>query len=372
MFVEAAIPQGLLPSAAGRPDAEQGWSFGPFRLPAFPPVQPLQRQRGASGAPLASGVAEAAQHLKDLVSGLIPHSGRGGTASGSGAAPAPMHGRKAAGVRLEYSEDTPRLVGKRSIAHRPRTALPLSGWEPLYDDRDSRWWDITETAVHGSYSWALQDYQADRPDAPVPGDAWRAEAPSEEELPPVLTCRDLVKQMLLDQHGRGDAVQCAFPDQPCPIGSYKVMAFTSPVPSEDEAANYCDRHFYVQHKDVSLTMQPGDKLEDVAGFFKVPVDDLYDANPGLSAWPQDRPVDRERSVMVRGANVWSHKPSEWMPPRLHDGAGRAIHNPARAVPAYSDEEGELLDLPSTYCCSFCVRRGEAKTGPQPRAPISQE
>ena len=39
---------------------------------------------------------------------------------------------------------------------RPRYLLPLSGAEPLYDDRDSRWFDVKEGALHGSYSWALQ------------------------------------------------------------------------------------------------------------------------------------------------------------------------------------------------------------------------
>ena len=45
------------------------------------------------------------------------------------------------------------------------------------------------------------DYQSDREDAPVPGDAWRAEVPSDVELAPVLTCRDLVKQVCAVPYG---------------------------------------------------------------------------------------------------------------------------------------------------------------------------
>lgn len=71
-------------------------------------------------------------------------------------------------------------------------------------------------------------------------------------------------QVLVDQHGRGDAIQCAFPDQPCPPGSYKIMAFINPIPEDDPDANYCDHHFYVQHKDVHITLEPGDQLRDVA------------------------------------------------------------------------------------------------------------
>ncbi|EFJ39185.1 hypothetical protein VOLCADRAFT_101270, partial [Volvox carteri f. nagariensis] len=92
----------------------------------------------------------------------------------------------------------PRAGLNERIPGRPRHTLPLSGWEPVYDDRDARWFDIKETALHGSYSWALQDYRSEREEVPVPGDVWRGEIPSDVELAPVLTCRDLVKQVRHD------------------------------------------------------------------------------------------------------------------------------------------------------------------------------
>ncbi|GLI61387.1 hypothetical protein VaNZ11_003755 [Volvox africanus] len=374
-YTSANIPVGLLDGVVASNVDEEEWSLGPFSLP-IPFSQHNVTRPGSSSSSSSGGggfkqlavpdFRGTVRQFKEAVSaGLYPSSGRGGTASTSAPYAA---GRREGSMQIQYSDNTPHLVGKRSIALRPRSTLPLSGWEPVYDDRDTRWWTIKDTALHGSYSWALQDYQSDREDVPVPGDAWRADIPSDVELAPVLTCRDLVKQVLVDQHGRGDTIQCAFPDQPCPSGTYKVMAFTSPIPEDDSAANYCDNHFYVQHKDVNIRLQPGDRLRDVAGFFKLPVDDLYDVNPGLADIPEDSPLDRERSVLVPDANVWSHKPSEWLPPRLHDGAGRAIHNPLRAVAAFSDDEGGMNELPAHYCCSFCVRPGLAKTGPQPRAP----
>ena len=54
----------------------------------------------------------------------------------------------------------------------------------------------------------------------------------------------------MDQHGREDVVTPAFAEQACPAGSYKVMAFTAPVPEDDPAVNYCDHHFYVQVCDI--------------------------------------------------------------------------------------------------------------------------
>ncbi|GFR51296.1 hypothetical protein Agub_g13658, partial [Astrephomene gubernaculifera] len=295
-FACASIPSELLGGSNDASSNGQAWSLGPFKFPVqFPP----QHDSGKSGTRTPPGMASAIRQFKELVTtGMHPSSGRGGTASTSGPAlQQRAAGQRVGGMALEYNDDTPRLLGKRSISLRPRHLLPLSGAEPLYDDRDSRWWNIKETALHGSYSWAMQDYQSDREEAPVPGDSWRAEVPSDVELEPVLTCRDLVKQVLVDQRGRGDAVQCAFPDQPCPAGSYKVMAFTSPVPADDPAANYCDHHFYVQHKDVNITLQPGDRLRDVARFFKLPVEELYEANPGLVSLAEDAPLDRERSLL---------------------------------------------------------------------------
>ncbi|KAG2449129.1 hypothetical protein HYH02_005877 [Chlamydomonas schloesseri] len=363
MFGAATIPSTLLGSPDRGAPAAQSWSLGPLQLPfAFPGAVPSH-----AATPRDTGAAAAVSQFKEVVQQALqaPSSGRGGPASTSGKAPP-----RRVGMRVDYAPETPVLVGKRSISLRPRYLLPLSGAEPLYDDRDSRWFDVKEGALHGSYSWALQDYKAEREEAPVPGDVWRAEMPSEEEMPPVLTCKDLVKQVLVDQHGREDVVTPAFAEQACPAGSYKVMAFAAPVPEDDPAVNYCDHHFYVQHKDVNITLQKGDRLQDVANFFKLPVEELYDANPGLAQLlpAADRPAPRERSLLVRGANVWSHKPSEWLPPRLHDGAGRAIHNPMRAVAAYSDDEGGLNELPAVYCCSFCVVSGQARTGPQPQRP----
>ncbi len=39
---------------------------------------------------------------------------------------------------------------------RPRHTLPLSGAEPVYDDRDARWFGDNDDVTHGSYSWAMQ------------------------------------------------------------------------------------------------------------------------------------------------------------------------------------------------------------------------
>ncbi len=69
--------------------------------------------------------------------------------------------------------------------------------------------------------------------------------------------------MLVDNHGTG-AVECSFPDAPCPAGSYKVLSFVAPLPADDPAANYLDFHFYVQHRDVVITLHPEDRLSDVA------------------------------------------------------------------------------------------------------------
>lgn len=291
-----------------------------------------------------------------------PNWGRGGQASTSSRNPGATSSSNPLSVFL-YDELAPRLVGRRSIAYKPQRALPMTGAEPLYDDRDPRWWTVKDGSLHGSYSWAMQDYQSEREEIPVPGDAFRAEMPSEEDLPPVLTCRDFVKQVLLDNK---DAVHCAFADKPCPPGHYKVMAFVDAEgAAADPEVNYLDYNFYVQHRDVAVTLQPGDRLADVARFFRTPVEALYAANRDLHGQPPHEPLPHERSVLLQDVNVWSHKPSELQAPRLHDGAGRAIHDPRVAVPMYTDDEGEKEELPDQFCCAFCVRKGEARTGVPP-------
>jgi hypothetical protein len=103
----------------------------------------------------------------------------------------------------------------------------------------------------------------------------------------------------------------------------------------------------------------------VCRFFRTPVESLYAANAELHGQAPSEPLPRELSVLVPDANVWSHKPSELSTPRLHDGAGRAIHDPRLAVPMYSDDEGGKEELPDQFCCAFCVRKGEARTGVPP-------
>jgi hypothetical protein len=50
-------------------------------------------------------------------------------------------------------------------------------------------------------------------------------------------------------------------------------------------------------------------------------------------------------------------------------SGRPLHNPLRAVAAFEDDDGSLIELPGNYCCSFCVRPGLARTTPAPAGQI---
>lgn len=132
-----------------------------------------------------------------------------------------------------------------------------------------------------------------------------------------------------------------------------------PMHREFPRCDACNPFFSYPHPLASCTT-------NARRFFRVPVDALYEANRGvLAGQAPDAPMPRERTLLLPDVNVWSHKPSEWLPPRLHDGAGRAIHNPLTAVPAFSDEDGEVNELPATFCCAFCVRAGQARTGAPP-------
>lgn len=86
----------------------------------------------------------------------------------------------------------------------------------------------------------------------------------------------------------------------------------------------------------------------------------------------DAPLQRDAPlpIFLPDVNVWSHKPEPDQPPCLHDGSGRVIRDPRQADPDYQeeikDERGGTmtytLALPDTYCTSFCVLKGQVKTG----------
>lgn len=127
MFSQAAIPSGLIDSASETQSqsnaSQQGWSFGPFQLPPPPGQQSHAPEASRSARPdLSRTVRQFAQLVSN---GFTPSNlGRGGAMSTIGsstqAATAGAAGRQGPSVsmRMEYAEETPRFVGKRSIALR--------------------------------------------------------------------------------------------------------------------------------------------------------------------------------------------------------------------------------------------------------------
>ncbi|MEW5318769.1 MAG: hypothetical protein WDW38_009962 [Sanguina aurantia] len=283
-------------------------------------------------------------------------------------------------AKLAFTDRTPHLLSRTKGLFRGRHVLPLSGSEPVFDERDERWVDD----LHGSYSYALQDHQEERDFSAVPGDLARGvmalnphlsgEAATEQKTP-VLDCRAFVKQVLADNQG---SVLCSRPDEACPRGFYKVMSFVTEelgrAPPEVQAAgqaiSFLDYHFYMQHKDVVMHLSAGDRLEDVSTFLKLPVEHLMESNPKFLGTDPTRQMKTSTDLFVPGANVWSHKPAEHSEPRIYDGEGNVIRDPRRATPSYSDDGADeenaagvvQAELPDMYCCSFCVKVGHVKTG----------
>lgn len=147
---------------------------------------------------------------------------------------------------------------------RSRLDLPVSGSEPVYDERDGRWFGRRANRLHGAYSWALQDNEEGRQEVALPGDI----AHELQELPgldekPVVTCRDLAVQVLADNPG---LVTCVPAGERCPQGQHKLMAFIQPPsrPPPLGTPYMVPHHFYVQHKDVWIQMRRGDRVADVA------------------------------------------------------------------------------------------------------------
>jgi hypothetical protein len=115
-YASATIPTGLLESSRSRAADAQEWCIGPFKLPVpFPAHQGHASSNTSSSRRVADVRGLVQQFMQTVHLGLHPSSGRGGTASTSGPN---ATGRRTTGLKLEYSDEAPRLLGKRSVAFR--------------------------------------------------------------------------------------------------------------------------------------------------------------------------------------------------------------------------------------------------------------
>jgi len=152
-------------------------------------------------------------------------------------------------------------------------------------------------------------------------------------------CDDLVARALADGKAMGWDMRYVGTDpasQRCDRGAYMIMAVVSP----DN-----DFHWYRHHKDLLYRVETPRSLRDLAAEFGVSPDQVSIPGNGARAASGDL-------VLVRGANVWSHKQG-FSPdgPLLRDACGKVIKDPALACRDY----GGGLNY-KRVCGAFCLRK----------------
>lgn len=206
----------------------------------------------------------------------------------------------------------------------PAHKLPLSGSEELFTN-------VTYGSRRGvdnnnCYGWAIGDYRNSGNRKLQPGNLSGARGDLN-----LGSCSAVVNRAAADLLGRGYRVDA---DTPCRKGHYKVMAFLAPNN---------DYHWYKQHRDVMVTWPEGARtIGDLAARLGVRPAQIY--APTASPQPGDR-------VLVKNANLWSHKQGFATGPLLKDACDKAITDPRKACRQY----GSGLDY-KQYCGALCVKK----------------
>ena len=172
------------------------------------------------------------------------------------------------------------------------------------------------------YGWAIDEYRDDGGRKLQPGNL------SDTALESLASCDQLRDRALADLRGAAYAVDAG---QACRKGYYKVMSFLDPGD---------DYHWYKQHRHALVRLTPETPTPAaVAKALGVPLRAVY--SPSSAPGPGDM-------VLVKHANVWSHKQGFATGPLLRDACGTVIKDPRSACRTYGS-----LDY-TRYCGALCV------------------
>jgi hypothetical protein len=152
-------------------------------------------------------------------------------------------------------------------------------------------------------------------------------------------CDDLVRRALADGKAMGWDLQylgaaATNASTECGKGAYKIVAVVAPND---------DFHWYRHHKDLLYRVHTPRSLRELAQEFGVP-----QKNVQLAGGPR---ADTGDLVLIRGANVWSHKQG-FSPdgPLLRDACGKIIKDPRKACRNYGG-----LNY-TKVCGAFCLKK----------------
>ncbi len=187
------------------------------------------------------------------------------------------------------------------------------------------------TKENNCYAYALDHYRNSGGRKLQPGDL--AGMKTDVDLS---ECSELIQRALADAKAMGWDLQYAGGslDQ-CPSGYYKIVAVLAPNN---------DFHWYRHHKDLLYRVKRSRTADDIAAEFHVPL--------AAVSSPSGKHANTGDLVLIRNANVWSHKQG-FSPagPLLRDACGNIIKDPTKACRNY----GSGLNY-TQVCGAFCLKK----------------
>jgi hypothetical protein len=188
------------------------------------------------------------------------------------------------------------------------------------------------TRQNNCYAWALNYYKNSGDEKLQPGDL-----AGDTKGVDLSGCDDLVDKALRDAKAMGwDLRYLGASGGQCVPGAYKIVAVVAPGE---------DFHWYRHHRDLLYRVKTPRSLGQLVAEFGVAPRDVTMPGHPLRAAAGDL-------VLIRGADVWSHKQG-FSPdgPLLRDSCGKIIKDPALACRKY----GSGLDY-TMVCGTFCFRK----------------
>lgn len=187
------------------------------------------------------------------------------------------------------------------------------------------------TSQNNCYAYAINHYVNEGDTKLQPGMLAGIETPVE-----LSSCTDLVRRVKADAKAMGwKLTVLSSKDATCPRGSIK---FASVIAPND------DFHFYKYHKHVLYKVKTPRSVSELAREFGVSTSDIH-------VPVTDGRVRLGDLVLIRNANVWSHKQG-FSPdgPILKDSCGRVIKDPAVACRDYVGLNYKVT------CTTFCLQK----------------
>jgi hypothetical protein len=219
--------------------------------------------------------------------------------------------------------------------------IALNGSEPIYT---TKLWNTSKGKGNNNcYSYAMNNFSADRPRKAVPGDRSGYNHDLDYK-----TCRKIKERLLQDNP---DSIYPEKPENKCRPGFSKIMMV---VGERDSMNSYGDFHFYKHHKDIEYEVKPDDTIEKIAAFLQTTPDVVIEAAGGSPLKP-GRIIIFKDFRTISGDTLWSHKLGWATGALLTDGCGKIITDPRQSCRKFS-----TIDY-TKYCGTYCIRNDIAKS-----------